>query len=314
MNNNDINGIIILNKPKGFTSFDCVNKVKHLFQVKKAGHTGTLDPNATGVLPICLGKATKASSMILEGTKVYKAEIIFGLETDTYDITGNFILDNRASLDIHDLKLMEVIAGFVGEMDQIPPIYSAKKVNGKKLYEYAREGKDIEIKPSRIRIDSIDLISYNGKSAFIRVCCSKGTYIRSLIHDIGISLGCHAAMGDLVREKTGNFSIEDAITLDELKDNVFDTENGKLISDSLIKKIIPVSHAFSYQSLIVRDGYEKYALNGITLYKEDLVDILDINEKENFYKIFLSDGFFVGIYKKENDVFVPYKMFLIKEN
>lgn len=375
--NNNINGIIIVNKPCGMTSFDCVFKVRKALGVKKAGHTGTLDPNATGVLPICLGKSTKAVSMVQEGSKVYKAEMILGLETDTYDVTGEVLRDIRAQLIVKDDipsdnnthlfatdakpevtvsddgseeksarvvvtedMLLKAIAGFIGEQDQMPPIYSAKKVNGKKLYEYAREGQEVEIRPTHINIEKIDLLSFDGKRAEIRVFCSKGTYIRSLIHDIGKVLGCGAAMGDLLRERTGNFSIEDAVTLDEIYENIINDskfaddpdhakendgrqftdspdkikENvGKKFTDFLQKKIIPTSEIFPYASLHVKNAYEKNALNGMKLYPVDFEE--GIGEfTDEYYKIFMKDDFFVGIYKRDGEFLRPFKMFLIDES
>lgn len=372
-----MNGILILNKPRGWTSFDCVNKVRRLLGVRKAGHTGTLDPNATGVLPICLGKATKAVSMVQEGSKVYKAEVILGLETDTYDVTGKILRDNRdrinvtgldnheyinvtgevlpgkiSNLKISEADLIAAIKKFIGPQDQMPPIYSAKKVNGKKLYEYAREGQDVEIRPTHINIEKIDLLSFDGKRAEIRVFCSKGTYIRSLVHDIGAALNCGAsldktseteeedsiqsrhcgavpgtmsdeaysmnsvhcgaAMGDLLRERTGNFSIDDAITLDEIKDNVIEKNGVKTYTEFLQKKIIPTSRIFSYNSLHVTEEYEKNAMNGMKLYSVDFAEKIE-EFSDEYYKIFLKDNFFVGIYRRDGDVLRPYKMFFIDE-
>lgn len=313
--NNNINGIIVINKPKGWTSFDCVNKVRHILGVKKAGHTGTLDPNATGVLPICLGKATKAVSMVQEGEKIYKAEMIFGIETDTYDVTGEIIKDfrsNEEKMSFSETDLLSAIKKFEGEQDQLPPIYSAKKVNGKKLYEYARAGQDVEIRPTHIVIEKIDLLSFDGKRAEIRVYCSKGTYIRSLVHDIGIELKCYAAMGDLLRERTGQFSIEDSITLDEIKEDVIEENNEKIFTPFLQKKIIPVSQIFSYSILHVNEKYEKNAFNGMKLYADDFEENIE-NFSDDFYKIFLKEDFFIGIYKREDDYLVVHKMFLIDE-
>lgn len=325
----EINGVIILNKPRGMTSFDCVFKVRKALGVKKAGHTGTLDPNATGVLPICLGKATKAVSMVQEGSKVYKAEMILGLETDTYDVTGEVLRDNREHINVMGDEpadadnsgqiiitkdvLRNAINDFVGEQDQMPPIYSAKKVNGKKLYEYAREGQDVEIRPTHINIEKIDLLSFDGKRAEICVFCSKGTYIRSLIHDIGKALGCGAVMGDLLRERTGHFSIEDAVTLDEINENIIEENGEKVFSDFLQKKIIPTSDIFSYSILHVTEEYEKNALNGMKLYAVDFEEGI-IEFTDEYYKFFLKNDFFVGIYERDGEFIRPFKMFLIDES
>lgn len=211
----DFNGIVVINKEKGFTSHDAVNVVRKIFDMRKVGHTGTLDPEATGVLPICLGKATRVSDLIMESDKEYIAEMKLGIKTDTQDIWGEVI--DKSHKKVSQEEFISAIESFKGEYDQIPPMYSAIKINGKKLYEIARQGKEVERKPRRVNIHYIEILDVNEDSARIKVGCSKGTYIRTLINDMGEKLGTFACMTSLQRTKSGVFHMEDAYTLDELK-------------------------------------------------------------------------------------------------
>lgn len=213
---NDINGVIILDKPKNFTSNDCLAVIKKVLNPKKIGHTGTLDTNATGVLVCLLGDATKCQDYLMkQGKKVYEAELLLGVSTDTEDITGNIIEKSEVPKDI-EVKLSAVLDLFIGDYDQVPPMYSAKKINGKKLLNIARAGKEIERKPCKVKIYNIKILHDN----ILQVECSKGTYIRTLCKDIGKKLGLPACMGNLRRLSTGDFKIENAITLDSIKEKV----------------------------------------------------------------------------------------------
>ena len=207
------NGILNIDKPQGITSHDVVDAIRKIFPDQKVGHTGTLDPLATGVLPICIGEATKLSDNLTSEIKKYSVKMLLGVETDTYDITGRIVFASVFNKD--EIYIKERIKRFIGKQQQMPPKYSAIKVEGKKLYQYARENKDVEIKPREIEIYNIDNIKIDleSKEVAFDVECSKGTYIRSLVNDIGKKIGCGATMTELRRIQTGNFKIEDSIPL-----------------------------------------------------------------------------------------------------
>lgn len=213
-----MNGILIINKEKGFTSHDVVAKLRGILHTKKIGHTGTLDPDATGVLPVCIGRATKVCSILTDTDKTYEAVIRFGIITDTLDMTGEIL--ERRPVQITKEQLVEALAAFVGEIEQLPPMYSAIKINGKRLYDLARKGQEVEREKRRITIHELTLLSENLEKALctVRVNCSKGTYIRSLCADIGERLGCGAAMQSLVRTRAGGFQIGQARTLSEIEE------------------------------------------------------------------------------------------------
>lgn len=207
------NGILNIDKPQCITSHDVVDAIRKIFPDQKVGHTGTLDPLATGVLPICIGEATKLSEKLTSETKSYSVKMLLGVETDTYDITGRIVFASVFNKD--EIYIKERIKRFIGKQQQMPPKYSAIKVEGKKLYQYARENQEVEIKPREIEIFSIDniRIDLESKEVAFDVVCSKGTYIRSLVNDIGKKIGCGATMTELRRTKTGSFAIEDSIPL-----------------------------------------------------------------------------------------------------
>lgn len=208
-------GILVMDKPEGFTSFDVVAKLRGILHIKKIGHTGTLDPIATGVLVVCVGRATKLVSKLTAEEKVYEAGILFGEKRDTGDITGKI----TATLEkpITEEQFKAVFPKFTGDIEQIPPMYSAKKVNGKKLYEYAREGIEVEREPEQIHIYSLELNSFSYPHAKLTVHCSKGTYIRTLIEDLSEAADTVATMESLRRTKNGDFSIDEAVTFEELE-------------------------------------------------------------------------------------------------
>ncbi|MBE6034516.1 MAG: tRNA pseudouridine(55) synthase TruB [Clostridiales bacterium] len=219
-------GIININKPKGYTSHDCVNVIRSLTGIKRIGHTGTLDPMAEGVLPICIGSAARITEYLDLDLKKYKCEILLGIETDTLDIWGEIVSDNISIAErlindgiISENTVQSALKNFTGLIDQIPPNYSALKINGRKLYEYARAGEIVEISSRQVYIKNIELLelSLNDRKFTFEVICSKGTYIRSICRDIGTILRCGAAMSALTRTASGAFSIEDSVNLEELK-------------------------------------------------------------------------------------------------
>ena len=215
-----MNGVLLINKPKDYTSHDIVNIVRKKLNIKKVGHAGTLDPNATGVLPILIGSATKISKYLIEHKKTYIATIKLGEKTDTGDIEGKIIERKTDFKELNIEKIEKVFDKFKGKQKQIPPMYSAIKINGKKLYEYAREGKNKDIKPREIEIYNINLINYKNYEIKYQVECSKGTYIRTLSEDIAKAIGTVGYMKDLVRIKVDEFKIEDAIQIEKLKTDI----------------------------------------------------------------------------------------------
>ncbi|MBQ7460311.1 MAG: tRNA pseudouridine(55) synthase TruB [Oscillospiraceae bacterium] len=209
-----MNGIIIVDKPEGWTSQDVCSKLRGLFREKRVGHGGTLDPMATGVLPVFLGRATRAAQFSENSEKSYVAGMRLGITTDTQDTTGRIMSERPVSVTKDDI--LSLLPSFTGELDQIPPMYSAVKIGGKKLYELARKGQELERTPRRINIKSLELSQFSGSDCVIFLTCSKGTYVRTLINDIGAALGCGAAMSSLRRTSAGGFSIESAVPLETL--------------------------------------------------------------------------------------------------
>ncbi len=252
-----MNGILNLNKPAGCTSFDCVAILRRLTGEKKIGHTGTLDPQATGVLPLCIGKATRLLEYMDKAPKTYVCGCTLGLETDTRDIWGSMLCDRRAKTgSVSRERAEKALESFRGEIPQKPPVFSAIKVNGKKLYEYARSGKDVEVPSRRVTIQDIRLLEWKGpEEPFVfEVTCSRGTYVRSLCHDLGQILGCGACMSSLERTSTCGYAIEDAVSLDELK-----TMTAAQIESLLDPLESAVSHL---PRVILNEERSKLFLNG----------------------------------------------------
>lgn len=258
-----LSGVINLNKPKGKTSHDMIYFMRRMSGQKRVGHTGTLDPDATGVLPVCLGMATKASDYIAGGIKEYRAYIHFGKVTNTQDISGSVIKECE-DIGFSKDELLEVLNQFTGEIKQTPPMYSAIKINGQKLYELARKGIEIERRERNITVYDIkaEKIDIQEKYAIIDVTCSKGTYIRTLCHDIGEALGCGACMGALTRMRSGNFLLEKSYDIEEVE---------KLASQGRLSEIvIPVDSLFEdYVSLVVKGKNEFKIRNGTPLENMD---------------------------------------------
>ena len=296
------NGIIIIDKEQGFTSFDVVAKLRGICGQKKIGHTGTLDPDATGVLPVCLGNATKVCDMLTDSDKTYQAVLLLGKETDTQDMTGTVLAEKPVTAD--EQMVTEVIRSFCGEQMQIPPMYSALKVNGQKLCDLARAGKTVERKARQITVYDIVICDMDLPRVTIEVHCSKGTYIRTLCHDIGQKLGCGGCMESLRRTRAAGFTIEQALTLSQVQQA---KEEGRL--EELIR---PVDTVFSeYPALMVKATAQQKLLNGNALSADDFVFV----QEEAFVqpvRIYDSSSRFTAIYgfQKEKGCFKPVKMFL----
>lgn len=283
-----MDGIIIINKPKNYTSNDIVNKVKKILNTK-VGHTGTLDPNATGVLPLLLGKGTKFSKYIINHDKKYIATLELGIKTTTADIEGEIIEKKDVDLSILEKNnIQKVLKTFLGKQIQTPPIYSAIKVKGKKLYEYARNNIDVQIPKRSIEIYEINLVNINTEVFEIKfeVECSKGTYIRSLCEDIAEKLGTIGYMKDLKRTKVGEFKIEESVTIEELDEN-------KNNINWLNKKIITLEDLLKNANKIIikKCDLDKF-LNGVKL---------TINKEDGVYTIYSEDNEFIGSGIVENN-------------
>ena len=233
-----MDGVLNIRKEKGYTSFDVVAKLRGILHMKKIGHTGTLDPEAEGVLPVVLGKATKLVDLLTEKQKTYEALLHLGLETDTQDMTGT-VLEEKP-VEVTEEEVRTVIRSFLGEQQQIPPMYSALKVDGKKLYELAREGKTVERKPRAVQFYEIEIKKIELPYVRFSVTCSKGTYIRTLCHDIGQKLGCGGCMEELLRTRSGNFVWEDSMTLAQVEEAVRNgTIGDRVISIGQVLKDYP---------------------------------------------------------------------------
>lgn len=299
-----INGIINVYKEAGFTSHDVVAKLRGILKQKKIGHTGTLDPDAVGVLPVCLGNGTKLCDMLADKSKEYIALMRLGVITDTQDMSGK-ILEKREVL-CEEETVKEAVFSFVGEYAQIPPMYSALKVNGKKLYELAREGKEIERQPRQVFIEEIEILSIELPLVKMRVSCSKGTYIRTLCQDIGEKLGCGGAMESLQRTRAGAFVSENAATLSEIE---------RMAKDgSIMQKIVPVDAVFaSFAKGIVKKEFRKRIDNGNFLLPEhiDIVEGVFSQEQGSQYRIYNDENIFCGIfeYRRAENQLKPVKMF-----
>ena len=216
--NDNLNGIICVNKPPEFTSFDVIAKMRGIMRVKRLGHAGTLDPMATGVLPVFVGRATKACDILPDRDKVYRAGFKLGLVSDTQDIYGT-VSEGKSAADITAEQVKDALGGFVGDIMQVPPMYSAVMINGQRLYDLARQGVVVEREPRPVTVFSLELLEYDEGtcSGSLEISCSKGTYIRTLINDVGDTLGCGGVMTSLVRTKACGFSLEDCVTLEDLQ-------------------------------------------------------------------------------------------------
>ncbi len=294
-----LNGIINIYKEAGYTSFDVVAVLRGICGQKKIGHTGTLDPDAEGVLPVCLGNATKIMSLLDDRDKTYRAVMLLGIDTDTQDISGTVLKKGNLS-GITEDAVRETIGEFVGEIEQIPPMYSALKVNGQKLVDLARKGQTVERKPRRITVHEIDIEEIALPRVVMSVRCSRGTYIRTLCHDIGEKLGCHGTLETLLRTADAGFCLEDALKLGEVQKL---KDNGRLESC-----IHPVEDFFSnYPRVCVKPAADRLLHNGNPLAAGD-AHYADHQR----LRLIDSRGSFCGIYEFDlrRNMYVPVKMFL----
>lgn len=306
-------GVLRIYKEKGFTSHDVVGKLRGILKQKKIGHTGTLDPDAEGVLPICLGSATKLCDMLTDSDKTYRAVCKLGIETDTQDLSGT-VLRTAPTEKITEAQIRSAIETFIGAYEQLPPMYSALKVNGKKLYEYARAGIEVERRTRLVTIDAIrvEALDLEKKEITMQIDCSKGTYIRTLCHDLGQKLGCGGCMKQLLRTRAAGFLLSECKTLAEIEQCV--------AQGTLFEELIPVEKMLEkYPPLkVISEEGEKYLQNGNVLKKKHFEDSASISEaasgtetKENdpWFRIYDRQGHFQAVYEKREHLFYPVKTF-----
>ena len=296
-----INGILNVYKEKGYTSHDVVARLRGILHQKKIGQTGTLDPDAVGVLPVCLGRATKVCDLLTDKEKEYEAVLLLGRSTDTQDTTGAVLTERQVDAD--EERVREAVASFVGVYEQIPPMYSALKVNGKKLCDLARAGIEVERKPRRVEIFSIQILEMALPRVTMRVHCSKGTYIRTLCHDIGEKLGCGGCMESLIRTRVAEFQVKDALTLDQVE--------ALHKTGQLQKQILPVDQIFyNLKKAVVPEKYEKLLYNGNRLQARWFCREEQFASKERI-RVYDEKNQFIGIYRydEEKKDVKPVKLF-----
>lgn len=303
-----MDGIINIYKEAGYTSFDVVAKLRGILKERRMGHTGTLDPQAIGVLPICVGKATKLCELLLDKEKTYEAVMLLGVTTDTEDMTGTVLAETKTQITEEEVRA--AAERFTGVYGQIPPMYSALKVDGKRLYELAREGKEVERKPREVEIfENTPLLFETDEAGYVktvtlRVRCSKGTYIRSLLRDMGEFLGCGACMKSLVRTKAGAFEIADAVTLTQVEQA---RDEGRLS-----EFILPIdSFLVKYPAVYVAAEYTKYLMNGNQLALSMLTENIVPSDGDGF-RVYDVSKKLVGLYlyRADRKQLHPEKMFL----
>jgi tRNA pseudouridine55 synthase len=299
-----INGIINVYKEKGYTSHDVVAKLRGILKQKKIGHTGTLDPDAEGVLPVCLGNATKLCDILTDRSKAYQAVLLLGTTTDTQDITGTVLSQRPVTAGEEEIR--KAVLSFQGSYDQIPPMYSALKIGGKRLYELAREGIEVPREARKVEIHSIEIeeLDILTGQVTITVGCSKGTYIRTLCHDIGEQLGCGGCMKSLLRTRAGEFHISKSLKINEIADKI---NEGNL--DEYIKK---ADEMFAgYPGINVKQEFDKQLYNGNFLSADQIIQE-DIDISAERIRVYDWQGNFVGLYEGRPDerIMKPYKMFL----
>lgn len=306
-------GIINVYKEPGYTSHDVVARLRGILKQKKIGHTGTLDPEAEGVLPVCLGLGTRLCDMLADRSKTYEAVLLLGQATDTQDTTGQILYEKRReALELDAERVRQVIEGFRGEYDQVPPMYSALKVNGKKLCDLARQGKEVERQARRVMIREITIEKLELPRVWIRVDCSKGTYIRTLCHDIGEKLGTGGCMEHLLRTRVAAFEVKDSLKLDELE--------ALRDQGALSEVILPIEKALDhYPPLYTLPEGDKSLKNGNPCFKgvldlEKGADLSSLQDQDRF-RLYNSRGQFCGVYQyqQEKHWWKPWKMFLSPE-
>ncbi|MCF0133896.1 MAG: tRNA pseudouridine(55) synthase TruB [Blautia sp.] len=293
-----MDGILVIKKEKGFTSHDVVAKLRGILHMKKIGHTGTLDPDAEGVLPVVLGKATRLVEFLTEKEKEYVAVLRLGVDTDTQDMTGTILAQNP--VQVSGEQVQEAVNAFLGPQLQVPPMYSAVKVDGRKLYELAREGMEVERTPRPVTFYEIEILEMNCPLVTLRVKCSKGTYIRTLCHDLGEKLGCGGAMEALIRTRSGQYDISESMTLKEVEEAVSD--------GSITDRIIAIETVLNeFPRICCREPGDRLLSNGNPLSEE----ILGTRYRGGWFRMCSSKGTFVGIYQwnEKKKMYFPYKMF-----
>ncbi|MCI9070124.1 tRNA pseudouridine(55) synthase TruB [Clostridium sp.] len=292
-----MNGILNIFKPKGMSSFDVVRVVKKVAKTGKVGHTGTLDPEATGVLPVCIGRATKIIDYIMDSEKVYEVTFKLGIRTTTYDLEGE-VLEERDTSNLSDKDILGVIKEFIGEYSQVPPMYSALKQNGVRLYELARKGIEVEREGRLISIYNIENIKIDNPYISMTVTCSKGTYIRSLCYDIGEKLGVFATMTELNRSKTSVFSQENSININDLTEENIDNY------------IVTMEKALSkYESITAHGKYVKLLINGVRVADNRFTKDKVMNNV--LYRVYDENKNFIGLGKKNNFGFKIEKLLMV---
>lgn len=300
-----VSGLINVYKEPGYTSHDVVARLRGILKQKKIGHTGTLDPAAEGVLPVCLGAATRLCDMLTDKTKTYRAVMLLGRETDTQDTTGVTLGgDEAGAAALDEEQVREAVMGFLGDYMQIPPMYSALKVDGKKLYELARAGKEVERQARPVTIHHIRVEEISLPRVTMTVTCSKGTYIRTLCYDIGRALGCGGCMEQLTRTRVGRFDIADSLKLDEIE---------RLAKEGAVEPcILTVEEVLAdYPRAQAKPEADSLARNGNPLFKNQL-ETETKPEEGAAYRLYDSAGTFIGLYeyREEKRWFRPQKMFL----
>ena len=304
-----MDGILNIYKERGFTSHDVVAKLRGICGQRKIGHMGTLDPEAEGVLPVCLGKATRVCDLLTDEDKEYETVLLLGTVTDTQDIFGQVLSEKPVEVD--EKQVREAISRFIGTISQVPPMYSAIKVGGKKLYELARAGKEVEREAREVHISSIDILSVELPRVSMRVACSRGTYIRTLCHDIGESLGCGGCMEKLTRTRVGSFLLKDSLPLSAIQKR---KDEG-----SLPEALIPVEAVFcTYVPVKVKPSLDKKLKNGGALRKEELSPLPEKADShtgtdEKTLRVYDEAERFVGLYRWNGREYRAEKIFYNNE-
>lgn len=279
-----MNGILCVNKPSGFTSFDVIAKLRGILKIKRLGHGGTLDPMATGVLPVFVGNATKACDIMPDNSKSYLAGFQFGKTSDTQDITGEILSESDIFVSLEMLE--RTIPQFTGKIMQLPPMYSAVQVNGQRLYDLARKGVEVERTPRKIEVSGINIVEYDEekREGKLEIKCGKGTYIRTIINDIGEKLGCGGIMTSLIRTSSGGFTLDDCFTFEQIqqaRDN-----------DRLEELILPIERVFeTLPKMRLNETQTRMYRNGVKL---DLARVNNLNRECSLYRVCGSDGAFIG--------------------
>lgn len=293
------NGVINIYKERGFTSHDVVAKLRGILKQKKIGHTGTLDPDAEGVLPVCLGSGTKLCDLLTDRDKTYETVLLLGQSTDTQDVSGTVL--ERAEVSVSEEEVRSAVMSFVGPYEQIPPMYSALKVDGRKLCDLAREGKEVARKPRLVTIHEIQILKMDLPEVRMSVSCSKGTYIRTLCHDIGEMLSCHGCMKELLRTKAGPFLLKDSVRLSQVE---------RLRDEGRLEEILlPVDRVFAgLPQVTLREETSRLGRNGNPFGR---ADVFPANPPEGEVRVYDADGIFIGIYawQEKQRQYRPVKMF-----